>query len=208
MNPEAQLISSLQQFIRSGRADGLSYYYGRVKKIKTATHTCLVDLEDEGLEVEVNLRVGQQALESYFVTYPKLGSQVLFLSEGQNFGRAYLIQCSEVDRIELRGSAFGGLIKIEALTAKVNAAIDKLNSNISQVRSDLSKLSNQFKAHTHLSTAPGSPTGLISASTPPTVVAPPATLTDAEALSKDDYENTTILHGGASDAEQTNPQNS
>ena len=101
MNSEAQLISSLQQLSHGGRAHGLNYYYGKVKKVDKGKHTCLVHLEDEDLDVEVNLRVGQQALDSYFVTYPKMGAQILFLSEAQSFGRAYLLQCSALDYVDI-----------------------------------------------------------------------------------------------------------
>ena len=162
-----------------------------VLSVDEAQKTCALKLVASGLEVEEARLQALSGADSYFFVRPKDGSHVLVAQLGEEW---VVLLTSEVERIELRGSAFGGLIKIEALTAKVNDAIAKLNSNISQLQSDLSTLSNQFKTHTHLSAAPGSPTGLIAASTPPTIVTPPATLTDAEALSRDDYENTAVSH--------------
>ena len=130
--------------------------------------------------------------ESHFFVKPAQDSRVLVAQFGEEW---IVLLTEEVEELHLRGSSFGGLIKIAELTTKMNDAIAQLNTNISQVRSDLATLSNQFKAHTHLSTAPGLPTGLIAASTPPTVVVSPASITDAAALAKADYENTQVSHG-------------
>ena len=163
-----------------------------VVSVNSTAKTCALRLIASGLEVPAaRLQAVVSGSDEHFFVKPAVGSQVLAAQLGEEW---VVLLTDKVEEIQLRGSAFGGLIKIAVLTTKVNEAIAELNGNIGQVRSDLATLSNQFKVHTHLSAAPMSPTGLIGASTPPTLVTAPATLTDAAALSKDDYENTTVSH--------------
>lgn len=103
MNPEAQLIASLKRLNQEALQGSVRYYYGQVISVDTGKDTCTVEVKEEGLKAEINLRVGQQALTSSFVIYPKVGSQLLFLSEDPNFGRAYMLTCSEVSEVKISG---------------------------------------------------------------------------------------------------------
>ena len=205
MNHQAQLVSSFQQLSEATLDNHLSYHYGKVLEL-TTKDTCLVELPDSGLQVEVNLRVGQHALTNAFVVYPVKGSQILFLSDDQNFGRAYMIQCSEVQEIHLRGNAFGGLIDIAKLTEKINCAIEQLNNNISALKTAIG-------AHVH--PAPNAPA--TAPPVPPDPKSPPPAdppanpaliinTSNATPLVRNNYENTTIKHGAeGSTAEECPP---
>ena len=186
-------ITRLQSVLRSLNERPPSLQPAIVKSVDAEAKTCEIELVASGTKVlHARLQAVVAGSDSHFFIKPSEGSHVLVAQLAEEW---IVLLTEEVEELHLRGSNFGGLIKIADLTTKANDAISKLNENISQVRSDLATLSNQFKAHTHLSAVPASPTGLIAVSTPPTVVTPPATLTDADELSKDDYENTAVSHG-------------
>ena len=116
---------------------------------------------------------------------PAEGSHVLVAQLGEEW---VVLLTSEVEEIQLRGKALGGIIKIEMLTSKVNEAIRKLNENVAELKTKLN-------AHTHsaITTATiglGPTVGVITVSAP----ASGASTSDAAKLSKDDYENTTVKH--------------
>lgn len=182
MNPEAQLVESLKRFNQDARENNIRFYYGKVISVDMEKDTCTVEVQEEGLKAVVNLRVGQQELPSAFVIYPKTGTQILFLSENEAFGRAYMLTCSKIKKvkiitspkeaaessndaavdpvIELNGSALGGLISIADLTTKINTAISTLNTNITNLKNFVEAAKTAFDTHTHVATALGSPTGL------------------------------------------------
>ena len=216
MNLEAQLVASLRQFNKEALENNIRFYYGKVVHVNYEEDTCRVKVQEEGLEAVVNLRVGQQELSSSFVIYPKKDTRILFLSENESFGRAYMLTCSEVAKvkiivspseattngantgetaplIELNGNAMGGLIKIDTLTTQINAAICQLNSNIEAL---------ETATTTHVHAGPGTPaTGPPDPNAPPSATPPPnptlaISISGASLLSKEDYENKSVTHDG------------
>ena len=79
----------------------------------------------------------------------------------------------EVERIEINGGKLGGLINIEAITAKINQLVEA------------------FNAHTHII-----PTGAIVCGSYPNAnpVTAPKILSPASSFDRTDYEDTTIKH--------------
>ena len=73
------------------------------------------------------------------------------------------------------GGEFGGLVKIEDLITKLNNLESRVND-----------LASAYQPHTHLSSAPGAPSG------PPIV---PWTKTPLTNTTKNDLENPDITHG-------------
>ena len=98
--------------------------------------------------------------------------------------------------IHLRGSSFGELIKIADFTEKLNDTISTFNDNIVQLHSDLYALISTSNSHTYKGNFSRTIDGAADTST--LVVPAPASgssLTDADALSKKDYESTQVSHG-------------
>ena len=109
---------------------------------------------------------------------PVIGSTVIatFLSKDTAFISLY----SEIESMQLRGSQFGGLVKVQDLVGKLNDVENKLNDLITK-----------FNSHIHITTATigGSPTpGTIAPVTvKETPIAPITTVSD--------LENPEVLHG-------------
>lgn len=74
------------------------------------------------------------------------------------------------------GGELDGMVRINELTEKLNGLVGEINTMVTQ-----------FNSHTHLSAAPGTPTGAPPASTPP------VQMSNATEFDKNDYENTEIL---------------
>jgi len=107
--------------------------------------------------------------EERFIIFPKVQSVVIINMLNKDEG--YVAMFSKVDAIELKGSEFGGLIKIEDLVTKINRLEDKMNEFI-----------NIFSLHFHPSNG-----------APPT---PPFPTTIAPLTNRNDMENEDIKHGG------------
>ena len=116
--------------------------------------------------------------ETPFLIVPAVDSEVVvtFLSKDTAFISLY----SEIETINIRGDAFGGLVKVEELVSKINRLEDKVNALISK-----------FNAHTHITTA------TVGATPVPGVIAPPVTTETpiAPNTAKSDLENDKIKHG-------------
>ena len=129
MKSETKLAAALQQLNFSSHSGGLRLYYGKVKSVDEDKDTCIVSMQSEGLEAEVNLRVGQGMLTSSFVTYPKVGALVLFLSKDSSFDQAYMINCSEVDKVVLKaGKSFEVTCNDESMSLQAEGEATTLNS--------------------------------------------------------------------------------
>ena len=109
---------------------------------------------------------------------PEVNSYVLV---GRDFDNITILSYSKVKKITMNTNviqgdgSYGGAVKIEDLTTKLNDLVSVVNSLITS-----------FKTHVHTSASSGSPT------TPP-VPTPP--INNANNFSKNDYENTTFVHG-------------
>ncbi len=129
MNLEAQLTTAMQQLNQGNLQEPLRYHYGKVRTVNEEKDTCVVHIHEVDLEAEVNLRVGQGALNTSFVTYPKIGSQILFLSPDETFGRAYILNCSEIDKVVIRAE--------KNLTLNANAGKINIQNNKHSLQSVL-----------------------------------------------------------------------
>jgi len=107
--------------------------------------------------------------EERFIIIPKMQSVVIINMLNKDEG--YVAMFSDIDTIELKGTEFGGLIKIEDLVTKINRLEDKVNEFI-----------NTFSLHSHPSNG-----------APPT---PPFPSAIAPLTNRMDMENEDIKHGG------------
>ena len=165
-------ITRLQSVLRSLNERPPSLQPAIVKSVDDKAKTCEIELVASDTEV---LRARLQAVvagsDSHFFIKPSKGRHVLAAQLAEEW---IVLLSSEVGAIELRGNAFGDLIKITELTTKSNEAIDELNSNISQVRSDLNTLVSKLKAiRTQVASAAPSATQQPRAHSPCQRAAPP-----------------------------------
>ena len=169
-----------------------------VKAVNVAEKTCEVELVASGTRVlRARLQAAVAGSDSHFFVHPAQDSRVLAAQFGEEW---VVLLTEEVEELHLRGSSFGGLIKIAELTTKMNDAIAQLNTNISQIRSDLNASVSTFNSHTHTGNFSGTiggaaASGALTVPTPASGASSPATITDAAALAKADYENTQVSHG-------------
>lgn len=138
---------------------------------------------DEGAQIlAVNLQANQEN-NTGIIAFPKVGSFVVigFLNQAA----AVVLLYDEIEKIEIaigntslkinkdgvviNGGGYGGLVKIEKLTDKINAFIDAFNNHTHQVNTTGSATAQS-----------GMTTSLSSA---------------AQKLSKTDYENDKVKHG-------------
>jgi hypothetical protein len=123
----------------------------------------------------LGVRLTAGASDTPFLVTPVIGSAVIatFLSRNTAFISLY----SEIESVEIRGSDFGGLIKIEEAVNKFNRLENKVNDLITK-----------FNTHTHIY-APGPLPPVPTAPTvAPEVPIMPTTL-------KSDLENQNVKHG-------------
>jgi len=156
-----------------------------VVSVDEPTRTCVVkpkngdaDLQGVRLQSVISSEVGIYVL-------PEVKSNVIvgFLDEHE----AFIIQTSKVSKVEiigvesikLNGDSFGGLIKIQELTSKLNALVSDFNAFV-QI----------FNAHIHITTA------TVGASPTPGTIAPTmTTVNNTSNFNKTDFENEIITHG-------------
>lgn len=123
--------------------------------------------------IDVKLIAG--ASDNPLLVTPAVDSVVLatFLSKDTAFISLY----SDVESIELRGSDFGGVVKVEELVAKINRLEDKVNDLITK-----------FNSHTHLYVPGANP-----AIPTPAPTNPETPITQNTVVS--DLENENVKHG-------------
>jgi hypothetical protein len=152
-----------------------------VISVDTARLTCKVKDVSTGYEID-NVRllsvIEEEAPEARFAVYPKVGSRVgvSFLFDRPDL--ACVFKFGETDKIDLNGDQYGGLVKVNELTARLNDIESKLNELIGKW--------NEFCA----SYVPGSPA---SAGLPASLLT--ETLTSIEETSVEDLENEKVKHG-------------
>lgn len=153
---------------RIAGVDNQGLIFFNAKIVSVDDETCVV--ERNGLKHEdVRLAAVIDGNPKNLLIKPKVGSMVLIadLSEGLMRDLA-VIGWSEVDTITINGGTFGGLVKIQALTTKLNALVQAFNT------------------HTHTVAT----TGTAAAQTGTAA----ATTGTASQFSKSDYEDTKIMH--------------
>lgn len=119
----------------------IRYIQGTVKEIDKAERE-LTLLTPEGAEIGQIMLQSMSNRESSLVIYPKAGSACIILFEEES-NSGCVIATEEVERMELvigearvevtedgivlNGGALGGLVKVEALTARLNGIEESIN---------------------------------------------------------------------------------
>ena len=171
MQPEQRLIRNLQAAV--GPAP-LTVYQGIVASVEGVTCTVTFGSQDVS---GVRLRASEAENDSQILLVPRVGTAVIVGSLSGDLSQLAVLSVDAVERIEINGGKLGGLINIEALTAKINALVES------------------FNAHTHTigsgSIVVGPPSAPMVNYNPITV---PKVLSPASKLEKGDYEDETIKH--------------
>lgn len=115
---------------------------GIVKEVSGVT--CTVEIGSLTVS-DVRLRASEKQEETQILITPAIGSAVILVSLSGDMTNLVVVAVDVAESITINGGKLGGLINIEALTAKLNELVQVFNS------------------HTH--TAPNGPT------TPPTTSA-------------------------------------
>ena len=115
---------------------------GIVKEVSGVT--CTVEIGSLTVS-DVRLRASEKPEETQILITPAIGSAVILASLSGDMTNLVVVAVDVAESITINGGKLGGLINIEALTAKLNELVEVFNS------------------HTH--TAPNGPT------TPPTTSA-------------------------------------
>lgn len=142
---------------------------GEVLSVDISKRSCVVMVDND---VELTCLLMAQIGDGIILT-PSIGSTVGVLYSVYN--SAYVISYSDLDTIGLKGTEFGGLVKVIELTQKLNALEDKVNSIITT-----------FNSHVHNGVTTGVGT---SAVTPTTIT---GTLTPTQ---QKEIENKNVTHG-------------
>ncbi len=109
-------------------------HIGKVTEVDTEKRTCTVEMRNEDSDLQ-DVRFQAMIAENTGVVFiPEINSDVIvgYLDEDE----AYIIKTSKVANVEIKTSAgivlngdeFGGLIKIEELTNKINGIVADFNS--------------------------------------------------------------------------------
>lgn len=171
MQPEQRLIRNLQAAV--GPAP-LTVYQGIVASVEGVTCTVTFGSQDVS---GVRLRASEAENDSQILLVPRVGTAVVVGSLSGDLSQLAVLSVDAVERIEINGGRLGGLINIEALTAKINALVKAFND------------------HTHNI---GSGSIIVGPPSAPMVnynpIVVPKVLSPASELDKSDYEDETIKH--------------
>jgi hypothetical protein len=152
---------------------------GTVVSVNKFEYTCVVKIEgsDETIN-DVRLLAASDEFENPMVAFPKVNSLVGIVPMFNSLNVYGVFVTTEVDELVLRGDEFGGLVKVEAVTSRLNAIEQKLNNQISKW--------NAFAA----AYVPGSPS---SVGTPPSLAT--QTITPVAETERSQIENEKVKHG-------------
>lgn len=143
----------------------ITVYQGIVKSVEGITCTVTFgSLDVDG----VRLRASETENDSHLLIVPKKGTAVTVGSLSGDLAQLVVLAVDEVESITINGGKLGGLINIEALTAKINDLVEK------------------FNGHTHQVTTTGTATSQTGTAA--------ATAMTAENFDKNDYEDKLITH--------------
>lgn len=152
---------------------------GTVTAVDANTRTCTVDPGDGRLAwQDVRLQSVGSLGEGFFIK-PKVGSSVLVALIDNDKANLCVVHTAEVDKIELNGNQYKGLVKVDDLVDKLNALENRFNNILTA-----------FNSHTHIATIP-----VLNTPTPTAVPVP--VLTDAPIVPTlaTELTNDTVTHG-------------
>lgn len=156
----------------NGQGQELYSLICKVDSVDITNKTCYcIPLSEGGGDLQ-NVRLMSDNKIGFLIK-PKIGSIVLVTMLNKATG--YVSMFSEVDEILLNGDAYGGLVRIQELTNKINNLENAFNNFVTL-----------YNLHTH-----GGVTSGPSATTPP-VIANNTTLTPTQQA---ELENLTVKHG-------------
>lgn len=171
MQPEQRLIRNLHAAMGP---KPITVYQGIVASVEGVT--CTVSFGDQDVS-GVRLRASEAENDAQILLVPRVGTAVIVGSLSGDLSQLAVLSVDAVERIEINGGRLGGLINIEALTAKINALVKAFNE------------------HTHTigggSIVVGPPSAPMVNYNPIVV---PKVLSPASELDKRDYEDETIKH--------------
>lgn len=128
---------------------------GKVTKVDASNMVCDIEVKGKPKLYDVRLRSVANGTDEGVLVTPKTGSYVLVGLINNREESAFVCGYSEVEKIrlitkdiELGSDAFGGLVKVEELTKKLN-----------ELEKGLNKLAKSYDNHTH--PAPGGTTSPI-----------------------------------------------
>lgn len=174
MNDDRSIIESMQKLSGTQLSDAVSMVYAEVVSVDEDKYTCECEaIGGDAVTGIVNVAL-MAGVNDGFLLVPKIGSAVVLVMSKRY--QPFIAQYSEIERIEMHGSAIelndgssGGLVKVIELTQKINALENLLNDLIA-------------KYNLHVHAANGTPT--VSQETGIII-----------ATQREEIENTTVVHG-------------
>lgn len=168
-NHDRSINTAIKKLAGTLNQQAVTFTTGNVLSVDIAKRTCVVEV-DNGVELTAKLmtEVGDGIL-----LIPATGSTVMVAYSTYN--NAYVLMCSDLSKIWLKGDEYGGLVMVSDLVVKLNNLEGKVNSIIAAFNSHV---------HTGVTTGPGS-----SAVTPTPIS---GTLTPTQIR---DIENPNVKHG-------------
>ncbi|HOU67592.1 MAG TPA: hypothetical protein PKW49_03280 [Paludibacteraceae bacterium] len=176
-------VSEIRKSIQRIAGSNLLSFTAKVKSVQG--ETCTVDMD--GMELtDVRLRSVVNGKRSKILVSPAVGSYIIVIDNSRGAkDELVCVAFSEIDKIEVdadcvvfNGGSNDGLVKIQELTEKLNGLKDTVNA-----------LVRSHNSHTHTVATTGSAT-----SQSGTAAAITIQVEEAEAFSKEDYEDTKITH--------------
>ena len=126
---KTEIISGLSEFVKRN-VNVQNSLVCTVKSYDTDTKTCYCIPINNDADIQ-QVRINPQSNLDGFIIFPKLNSLVLvsFLSDSS----AYIAMFSEVDEVHLAGAEYGGIVKVENLTSKLNNIENNINNLITAI---------------------------------------------------------------------------
>ena len=171
MQPEERLIRNIRAAVGP---TPITVYQGIVASVEGIT--CTVTFGNQDVS-GIRLRASEAENDAQILLVPRVGTAVVVGSLSGDLSQLAVLSVDAVERIEINGGRLGGLINIEALTAKINALVEAFND------------------HTHTLAIGSVIVGSVDAPQSnfnPVVV--PKIVTPADKLNRKDYEDETIEH--------------
>lgn len=159
---------TVKEAIRELAGNAVVFRLAKVLSIDNTARTCEIEYQNGGTDPQVRLQAKMQITGGWLLI-PTVGSDVIIAYLNKN--TAFVILCSEVDKVIINGGNNDGLVNIVDLTTKLN-----------QLISEIKTLKQDYVSHTH-----PTPSGPSSA---PTV---PFTGTFSN-FNKTDYEDINVTH--------------
>lgn len=167
---DRSIISSIQKMAGTYGLDQVYLVHGTVTAVDMAAGTCDIDAVSGTATTPMAGIALQAAIGNGLLIIPKIGSDVKVV--WSRFTSATIISYSDIEKmyinglpIKLNDGTFGGLVKVQELTNKINNLVQTIQTELVKIQ-----------------------TGIIAAGGSYT----PGTL---NTFNKSDYENTKITHG-------------